>query len=86
MKPENFEECKRIMEQINNHEKTLEQLFSNRLTVIVNFDNMAGRITTIGIFSDSEHIHARLAQNFVQELRDDLTNRILYLKAKLDPL
>jgi hypothetical protein len=86
MKIENFDECKSIIERIKQHEETLSKLKSNSLTVAVNYDGERGRITTIGVFPNSEHDQLELAAKFISWFKEDLENRIVYLKCKLEAL
>lgn len=86
MKIENFDECKRIIEQIKLHADTLSKLQSTGLTVAVNYDHERGRIMTIGVFPHSEHDQLELADQFINWLKQDLEKRISYLKTKLEAL
>jgi prefoldin subunit 5 len=86
MKYENFNKAVTIVQSIDKKSRTLEDLESPGVTVIINANEHNGRIMTIGAHKSYEHEYNPFAMEFIQRIKEDLHNEIKNLKTELAEL
>ena len=84
MKYENYETVKKLVNQIDKHQRSLNLLEGNN-TVIIEY-SYGSRVYSIGTWNDCEHEYQKQAAALIDFIRDDLQNRIDNLKSQLAQL
>jgi hypothetical protein len=86
MKYENFKTVTALVEKIDRHYRDLKSLQSKSVTVIINENEINGRIMTIGATGTYEHPYSKKAESFIDDLKMDLLTKISQLKKELAEL
>jgi len=86
MKIENFEQIKKLMDQLEKYNKKLEALDCEVDVLIVYSNSGSSRIYTIGTDSTCEHEYQKPAAQLIETVKDDLKSRIENIKSTLEPL
>lgn len=85
MKYENFKQITSLVQQVEKHQRNLDELENpNNQLNIVNVGG--GKIYTIGLDMNCEHEYAYQARELIDYIKKDLTTRINNLKSQLELL
>jgi hypothetical protein len=87
MKYENYQQAEQLVSQIKKHELMLSDFSNSGKDLFVTVEDIDGdEFYSINVHDESDHEYAKLAQQFVEDIKTDLQRRIDNLKSMLEQL